>query len=117
MKGYEPFTVPKKYYEGTDKEVGQFQPAIVKKRIAQRYMSINSRNISAWEAEAVDAKGKTTRALVSEAVLPIGVIMAESPEMGMYLSQWGSGAKTRIEGAPMNFYLWIMMQTGKEMGK
>jgi hypothetical protein len=117
IKGYAPFTVPQKYFEGSDKEVGQFKPAFVKKRINQRRVTLNNREMVAWEAEAVDDKGKTTRALVSESVLPIGVIMAENEEMRMYLSQSGGNAKTRIEGSPMNFYLWLLMQVGQGVGK
>jgi len=67
--------------------------------------------------EAVDAKGSTLGALVSEEVAPIGVIMAESPLMGMYLSDWGGGAKSMIEGTPVNFYVWLMMQMGGAITK
>ncbi|OPY67829.1 MAG: hypothetical protein A4E57_02072 [Syntrophorhabdaceae bacterium PtaU1.Bin034] len=117
MKGYRPFTVPKKYFEGTDKEVGQFTPSFIQKRVAQRIMNLAGTNIPAWEAEATDSKGKRTRALVSENILPLGVIMAETAEVGMYLSEWGQGAGTKITGTPVNFYLWIMMQVGEGMTK
>jgi hypothetical protein len=43
--------------------------------------------------------------------------MAESPLMGMYLSDWGGGAKSRIEGTPVNFYVWLMMQMGGALTK
>jgi hypothetical protein len=62
--------------------------------------------------EAVDARGNATDALVSEEVAPIGVIMAESPLFGMYLSDRGGGAKSKMEGTPVNFYVWLMMQMG-----
>ena len=36
VKGYSPFTVPKKYYEGENKEVGEFHATQIAKRIARR---------------------------------------------------------------------------------
>jgi hypothetical protein len=38
--------------------------------------------------------------------------MAESPLFGMYLSDWGGGAQSKMEGTPVNFYVWLMMQMG-----
>jgi len=35
----------------------------------------------------------------------------------MVLSDGGTGAKTRIEGTPVNFYVWLMMQLGGELAK
>lgn len=67
--------------------------------------------------EAVDPKGGRTEAVVSESVLPLGVILAGSPDVGMYLSEWSTGAKSKIEGTPINFYLRIMMQVGEGMVK
>jgi len=45
------------------------------------------------------------------------VVMAETDEVGMYLDNWGMQAKSRIEGTPMNFYLWLMMQIGDGLTK
>ena len=119
VQGYSPFTVPKSFYEGeaTDKEVGNFQGAAVVKRIARRIIPIGGRAVNAWDVEAVDAKGGPMDALVSEEVAPIGIIMAESPLFGMYLSDWGGGAKSKIEGTPVNFYVWLMMQMGGALTK
>lgn len=119
VQGYAPFTVPESFYkgEGEDRDVGNFQGAAVAKRIARRVIPIGGRTVNAWDVEAVDAKGETLEALVSEEVAPIGVVMAESPLMGMYLSDWGSGAKSRIEGTPVNFYVWLMMQMGGALTK
>jgi hypothetical protein len=54
---------------------------------------------------------------VSEDVSPIGLIMAESPLIGMYLSDWGGEARSKIEGTPENFYVWLMMQMGGALTK
>ena len=48
---------------------------------------------------------------------PIGVVLAESPQADMVLSDWGTGAKSRIEGTPVNFYVWLMMQMGGALAK
>ena len=112
VKGYSPFTVPRKYYEGENKEVGEFRTTQITKRIVRRTFQLSGRSISAWEVEAVDDKGNISEAIVSEQILPIGVIMAETNQVGMYLKDWGMSAKSKIDGAPMNFYLWLMMQVG-----
>jgi hypothetical protein len=117
MKGYSPFTVPRKYYDGAEKEVGQFQTALTVKRLAQRELRYRDRDVKIVDVEAADAKGKKVNAIVSENVLPIGVVMAENEEIGMYLENWGDGSKSRIEGTPMNFYLWLMMQIGEGLTK
>jgi hypothetical protein len=119
VQGYSPFTVPKSFYQGqaSDKEVGNFQGAAVANRIARRIIAIGGRTVNAWDVEAIDAKGGAMDALVSEEVAPIGVIMAESPMFGMYLSDWGGGAKSKMEGTPVNFYVWLMMQMGGALTK
>lgn len=119
MQGYAPFTVPESFFkgEGTDREVGEFQGAAVARRIARRVVPIGGRSVNAWDVEAVDARGNPLYALVSEEVAPVGVVMAESPQTGMYLSDWGVGAKSKIEGTPVNFYMWLMMQMGDALTK
>jgi hypothetical protein len=119
VQGYSPFIVPKSFYKGetTDKDVGNFQGAAVAKRIAKRMIPVSGRTVSAWDVEAVDAGGGAMNALISEEVAPIGVIMAENPLMGMYLADWGTGAKSKIEGPPVNFYWWLMMQMGGALTK
>lgn len=119
VQGYAPFTVPESFYkgEGTDKDVGNFQGAAVAQRIARRMIPVGGRTVNAWDVEAVDARGGVMNALVSEEVAPIGVIMAESPLVGMYLADWGAGAKSKIEGKPVNFYWWLMMQMGGALSK
>jgi hypothetical protein len=117
VKGYAPFTVPKSFYEGADKEVGNFKTAHVARRIEKNTMTYKNTTLSVWKAEVQDPNGKTTDALVSEEVPPIGVVMVDSPEFGMYLDDWGMNAVSKIQGIPMNFYLWLMYQTFEGMGK
>jgi hypothetical protein len=119
VQGYAPFTVPESFYkgEGEDKDVGNFEGAAVARRINRRAIPLGGRTVQAWEVEAVDAKGEPMEALVSEEVAPVGVILAESATLGMYLSDSGSGAKSKIEGKPVNFYVWLMMQMGGALSK
>jgi hypothetical protein len=117
VQGYSPFTVPESFYRGEEKDVGNFKGTTVAKRLARRVIPIGGRSLNAWDVEAVDDRGDTLEALVSEDVSPIGVIMAESPLIGMYLSDWGGGARSKIEGTPVNFYVWLMMQMGGALTK
>jgi hypothetical protein len=117
VQGYSPFTVPESFYRGEEKDVGNFKGTTVAKRLARRVIPIGGRSLNAWDVEAVDDRGDTLEALVSEDVAPIGVIMAESPLIGMYLSDWGGGARSKIEGTPVNFYVWLMMQMGGALTK
>jgi len=117
VKGYSPFTVPGSFYEGKDKEVGDFKTAHVVKRIEKNLINYKNKTLNVWKVEAQDPKGKTIDALISEEVPPIGVVMVESPESSMYLDDWGINAKSRIEGTPLNFYIWLIHQTFDGMGQ
>ena len=117
VRGYEPFTVPESFYKGEEKDVGQFKGAAVARRIDRRVIPVAGRSIQAWDVEAADAAGAVMSALVSEEVAPIGVVMAETPQIDMVLSDWGTGATSKIEGTPVNFYVWLMMQMGGALTK
>jgi hypothetical protein len=117
VKGYSPFTVPGSFYEGKDKEVGDFKTAHVVKRIEKNLINYKNKTLNVWKIEAQDPKGKIIDALISEEVPPIGVVMVESPESSMYLDDWGINAKSRIEGTPLNFYIWLIHQTFNGMGQ
>lgn len=117
VRGYDPFTVPESFYKGEEKDVGNFKGTAVAKRIDRRVIPVAGRSVRAWDVEAVDAAGDVTAALVSEEVAPIGIVLAESPQVDMVLSDWGTGAKSGIEGTPVNFYVWLMMQMGGALAK
>lgn len=117
MQGYSPFVVPKKYYRGKDKAVGNFQASHVLRRVGERTLTVCGRDIPVVEVEAQDAAGKPVTATVSEAVLPIGVVAADANGMTMTLEDWGMGGKSKIDGSPMNFYLWLLMQVGQGLAK
>ncbi len=113
VKGYPPFTVPRRYYEGKEKEVGDFQNSYVAQRVGQRQIALNEKNVNVWDVEATDRKERKITASVSEEVAPLGIVRAESEKTSMVLDTWGTDAKSRIEGVPINFYLWLVMQIGQ----
>jgi hypothetical protein len=113
VKGYPPFTVPRQYYEGKGKEVGDFQGSYVAKRVGRRRVAISEKDISVWDVEATDKKNRKIIASVSEEVPPLGIVQAESEKTSMRLDNWGTDAKGRMEGTPINFYLWLIMQIGQ----
>ena len=117
VAGYAPFNVPKKYFQGKDAEVAPTVPAQIVKRLEKRTFTAGTRQVEGWEVEAEDAKGSRTRGVVSEEVLPIGVLEAETVDMKMSLEEWGMDARTRIQGKPRAFFLWILEQLVKDIGK
>lgn len=112
MRGHAPFVVPEKYYADQTGEVGDFQPAHTLQRLERGSLTLRGREIPVWDVEARDAQGRPLSATVSEAVPPMGLVRAESEALSMQLDDWGEGARSRIDGTPMNFYLWLMWQLG-----
>lgn len=108
VEGLKPFSVPEKYLTGEDQEVGQFQVAQVSKRVESRSFTHDGQKLNGFLAEAVDAKGGTTRALVSTDVAPMGLVWADTTEMEIFLDDWGGGAETRIKEKPIGMFAWIM---------
>lgn len=117
VAGYSPFNVPKKYFQGKNAEVAPTVSTQILKRLEKRTFVVGARQVEGWEVEAEDAKGSRTRGSVSEEVLPIGVVEVDSGEVKMSLEDWGLDARTRIQGTPRAFSLWILEQIAKEIGK
>jgi hypothetical protein len=117
VKGLPPFKVPRRFYEGKEKEVGDFQNSYVAKRIARRSIVLNGKSIDLWDVRATDRKERKIVASVSEEVPPLGIVRAESEKTSMVLDKWGMDAKSKIEGKPIDFYLWLIMQIGRGLVK
>jgi hypothetical protein len=113
IDGVLPFVVPKKLYEGKGKEIGDFQTSYVAKKVGKRTVSLEGKTIPVWEVEATDKKARKIRALVSEQIPPMGIVKAETEKTDIHLEKWGTGAKTKIEGTPVNLYLWLIKQLGQ----
>jgi hypothetical protein len=79
-----------------------------KSRVEPRTFTHGGREVRGYYAEFTDDKGGMTRALVSAEVAPMGVVWVDAPDTEMFLSDWGSGAETRIKGRPMSMWLWVM---------
>ena len=118
IAGFDPFTVPEKYLkEGKEKQVAPTRKYKVVKRLRQRKILFNGHTINLWEVEAESTDRHKVTAWVSNEIPPLGVFKVDIPEFGMYLNDWGSGAKSEITGTPMNFYLWIAQQVGSAISK
>jgi hypothetical protein len=118
VQGYDPFTIPKKYLK-PDKNadgVAQFKPAKIVKKLERKTVGPPGKRVQAWVVEAVTEDGQNIRAVVSEEILPIAVYDVESPEIRMTADDWGQGAKTKVEGTPIPFWLWLLDQISTGLG-
>jgi hypothetical protein len=113
--GMEPFSIPQKMMKDANKQVPPLQVGHVVKRVEQKRLSFDGESLDVWSVEAADPKGAPISAMVSLGVAPIGVVMADTDEISMYLEAWGGDARTHITGTPMGFMEWILSQVGKGM--
>ncbi|RJX35993.1 MAG: hypothetical protein C4525_02070 [Desulfarculus sp.] len=115
-RGYDPFTVPDSFLAdqgGEAGEVQRFRPT----GSQSLSVTLKGRKLAAHKVSGSDAKGRPFNAVVSQAVPPLGLISVDTPETQMRLEDWGQGARSRIRGEPMNFYLWLILQIGNAMGQ
>jgi len=117
VEGYSPFSVPRKFLQGKDQEVGKVEPARVVKRLERKTLSHLGKTIQAWVVEAQNAQGQNVSAVVSEELPPFCIYQAETDDTRITVNDWGRGASTRIKGEPTSFFLWIIEQIGRELGK
>ncbi len=113
IEGYPSFIVPTRFYEGKGKEIGEFQSSYVAKRLGKKTVTVNGKPINAWEVEASDKKDRKINAIVSDEVPPLGIVNADTEKTTIHLVAWGTGAKSKIEGSPITFYLWMIKQLGQ----
>ena len=117
IKGYAPFVVPRKFYEGKEKEIGDFQTSYVARRGARKTVVVNEKPVPVWEVDATDKKDRRIKALVSDRVPPLGVVKAATREDGNRPRGMGTGASSKIEGTPINFFLWLITAAGQTLVK
>jgi len=115
IAGFDPFIVPEKYLKGKDAQVAQQEKYKIVKRLTRREVYFKGRKINLWKVQTETESGKKALAWVSEEILPLGVYKVDIPKFGMYLNDWGTGAKSEISGTPMNFYLWIAKIIGSAL--
>lgn len=115
IHGMTPFTIPSSWLRDEEKKVGDFKVSQVQSRVAQRSIRFGGYPLDVFDVDAVDEKGAPVAATVSLGVAPIGILMADTKDMAMYLEDWGTGAKTRVVGTPVGFIGWTIGLIGKGM--
>lgn len=110
VKGMSAFNVPKKYLQGQDQEVSQFKPAHVVKKLSGKKITRGDKTIDVLAVEAENEKGEKMTAMVSVQLPPIAICDAETADLKMTAINWGAGAKTKIEGPALPFFLWVIEQ-------
>ena len=117
VQGYSPFSVPQKYLEGQDQQVGQFQAAHIVSQLAQQVIEHNGKKINAITAEAATDKGDKMSITYSLELPPIAVYQAENKDFRLSINDWGMDARSKINGPPESFLLWIMEQVNNAISK
>jgi len=117
VQGYSPFSVPQKYLEGQDQQVGQFQTAHIVSQLAQQVIEHNGKRINAITAEAATDKGDKMSITYSLELPPIAVYQAENKDFRLSINDWGMDARSKINGPPESFLLWIMEQVNNAISK
>ncbi len=115
IHGFTPFTIPQKWIKGDEQQVAEFKIGKVQQRVNQRTITFGGRRLDVTEVDAIDESGTAIAATASVDITPIGVLYAETTDVGMYLEDWGMGAKTRIVGKPQSFYVWMVSQVGSAL--
>lgn len=79
-------------------------------RVDEREISHAGRAFRAWRVEAATDDGTRVEAVVSDALPPLGLYFAETPEIRMALRDWGENARSAIRGQPVGLTRWIFQQ-------
>ena len=109
-KGYDPFTVPQSMLDSAEGPENDLHRIKAVKKGRDRYFKFKGKRFGAYEVKGKDEKGRTVSATVSQFVAPLGLVKAITPDTEMRLIRFGDGAKSRIKGEPVNFYIWITQQ-------
>jgi hypothetical protein len=115
VHGMTPFTIPQKWLKDEEKKVGDFKVGQVQSRVAQRTIKFGGYPLDVFDVDAIDEHGDPFAATVSLAIAPIGILMADTKDMAMYLEDWGTGARTRVVGKPVGFIAWTFGLVGKAL--
>jgi hypothetical protein len=110
VQGYSPFSVPKKYLEGQDQQVGQFETAHIVKSLAPQMIEHKGKKINATSAEAETDKGDKMSITYSLDLPPIAVYLAENKDFRLSINDWGMDAQSKINGTPESFLMWVLEQ-------
>jgi hypothetical protein len=117
VSGMSPFTVPRKYLDGPDQTVGEFKPARIVKKMESRKVVCGGKPLDILAVEAETDKGERVTAQISLQLLPIAVYEAETSDIKMTALDFGNGAKTKIDGLPLPFALWLIETVANGLNK
>lgn len=106
VHGLQPFRIPQRWLKGDEQEVGKASRAVITAKAAPRQMTFGGRVLEVIDVDATDETGARVVATVSAGVAPMGILTVDSTEIGMYLEDWGTGARTGIVGKPVSFVEW-----------
>ncbi len=112
-EGSEPFNVPRLMLRGGGQHAPDFNAFEMPVAAEPENIKWRGRNIEAVRAEWTAPDGTRSRAAVSPAAAPLGIIFYKDSEAEMTLEDWGSGAGTGITGRPVSFFSWIMRRALK----
>lgn len=113
VHGMAPFTIPQKWLKDEDQKVGDLRVSQVQSRVAQRSIRFDGHPLDVYDVDAADEQGAPVAATVSLGIAPIGILMADTKDMAMFLEDWGTGARTRVVGRPVGFLAWTFGLIGK----
>jgi len=117
VQGMSPFTVPRKYLEGQDQAVGEFKSARIIRELENRKVTLAGKPIDVLAVEEENDKGEEVTAQVSLQILPIVIYEADTVDIKMTALDFGGGAVTKIEGAPLPFALWLIETVANSLTK
>ena len=110
VAGYSSFSVPSSFLRGEDAEVGQVRQAHIVRRLEERSITHKGKTVNAFIVEAEDDEGRKMAATVSRELPPIALYSCEDETLRMTINDWGNGAKSKIEGTTIPFFLWVIEQ-------
>jgi hypothetical protein len=117
VRGMSPFTIPRKYLDGQDQQVGEFSSAHIVRKLENKKITRNGKTVDVTSVEAENDKKEMITATVSLQIPPIALYAAETSDLKMTVDDWGGGAKTKIEGPPIPFALWLIEQVAAGLTK
>lgn len=121
ISGYRPFEVPKKYLkpskQKSQEQVGQFERYEPAGEPKGKTIKWKGRSLDAVIVDAKDPQGQPVTVTVSEATPPLCIVNMEAPSVTMELLDWGTGARTKIQGKPVGMWRWIFGVTMQAAGE
>ena len=97
--------------------VGEFKSARIIRKLENRKVTLAGKPIDVLAVEEENDKGEEVTAQVSLQILPIVIYEADTVDIKMTALDFGGGAVTKIEGAPLPFALWLIETVANSLTK